>query len=264
MAIIIEKKGKMKFLNFTLVILLFLSTFQHFSLKIDFNSNEDSVNQLFSSLNSPDFNMYMVSQKNQGTDIFIQIEEIFEVETSLSLYLILFGTFTQNRRKYRDEQKEFPVKRMIIKEIIEQNPGIGLREIQRTTGFSMGVTQYHLRCLEAEEIESVKLGNGKHFFLSESHFSEKEKMWLSVSRNQNVRMILQLMGSNERQYIQKDVANCTGISKAMISYYVKQLGMFGIIDTKYHYLLVREEYIVMNSRNYWENRKFLKTNNSYG
>lgn len=52
---------------------------------------------------------------------------------------------------------------MIIKETIEQNPGIGLREIQRATGFSMGVTQYHLRCLEAEEIESFKVGNSKHY-----------------------------------------------------------------------------------------------------
>lgn len=96
----------MKCYNFILAILLFISSFQHFPFIIDFNSHENSVDQLFSSLKSPNFNKWVESRKNQGTDIFIQIEEIFEIETALNFYLILFGIFIQDYQKYRDVQKD--------------------------------------------------------------------------------------------------------------------------------------------------------------
>ncbi|MFW9902719.1 MAG: winged helix-turn-helix transcriptional regulator [Candidatus Thorarchaeota archaeon] len=181
------------------------------------------------------------SLQNEGTDVFILMKERIPQETPFNLPLFLIGKWSSESSSDRNEF--IPVNRTIIKATIRQNPGITLREIQRKTDLAIGVIQYHLGRLEATEIEAFMLGKCKHLFLKQSNFSLKEKMWFAVLRNKSVRAILQYLESNTNDNLQKDIVNSTGISKVMVSYYVKQLEQFGIIRRKHHQLSISEDYL---------------------
>lgn len=227
-----------------MVVLLFLSSFPYFPFDHEFNSSEEREHPFSFPEYPPSLTKWMETLNIQSPDTYINNFEKLEMETLIKVPLVLFGKLTY----------DYHEKKLMIREIINQNPGIGLREIQRTTGFSMGATQYHVRSLEREEIESLKLGPRKHFFLCQSSFSEYEKKWLAITRNQNIRKILQNIGVGNHQYVQKDIVQCTGLSKAMVSYYVKYLRQVGIIDSKYPHLSIMDRYVVMNTQSYWENR----------
>lgn len=247
--------GIVKIFWFFTISVLLISTLQSSPLVSHFPADKDSGNHLITSLNSLELDNLMETSNYQGTSALIQVHELFDVEPLLNWQLLFWGTLTSDDQKCGTKQKDVPTKRLIIKETIERNPGIRLREIYRATSFSMGVTQYHLSCLETEEIESFGFGKGKHFFVHESNFSEKEKIWLSIVRNQKIKMILHSLGSENSHYSQKDIVEITGISKGMVSYYVKQLKQLGIIDSGYNQLIIQHEYVVMNSSDYLINRK---------
>ncbi|MFX0211853.1 MAG: hypothetical protein ACFFDT_38110, partial [Candidatus Hodarchaeota archaeon] len=98
-----------------------------------------------------------------GTSLFLIINGEILGGTSYSL-LILIGTIYLEKPKYHETKRN--KNRSIIKATISENPGINLREIQRSTNLAMGVIQYHIRSLESREpeIESLKFGRSKHFF----------------------------------------------------------------------------------------------------
>jgi hypothetical protein len=246
--------GIVKFFWFLTISVLLISSIQSSTLGNHSDADEDSGNHLMSVINSSEPDIFVDTGNCQGTTVLIQVHELFNVEPLLNWQLLLLGTHTSNDQKCGTKQKDVPTKRMVIKETIERNPGIRLREVYRTTRFSMGVTQYHISCLEAEEIESIELGKCKHFFVQEADFSENEKTWLSIVRNPNVKKILQSLGSDKNHYYQKDIVKMTGISKGMVSYYVKQLKQFGIIDDGYNQLIIQYKYLAMKNSDYWKNR----------
>ncbi|UCG00943.1 MAG: winged helix-turn-helix transcriptional regulator [Candidatus Heimdallarchaeota archaeon] len=188
-------------------------------------------------------NLLIPSQSStvQSSDIVIRVREILKPVKLLNLPIIFLGRWTFENHQNDDEK--IPVNRSIIKETIEESPGITLREIQRETGLAIGVIQYHIGRLETTEIEAFILGRCKHFFLKNHQFSIKEKMWFSVLRNKNVKTILQFLESKTSVCLQKDIVNFTGISKVMVSYYVKQLEQFGIISRRHHQLKIAEDYL---------------------
>ena len=71
--------------------------------------------------------------------------------------------------------------------IAEYDSRSRLREIQRKTGFALGVLQYHLNRFDSRDIESLNLGRCKHFYSTQSHFSATEKIGLAVLRNENIK-----------------------------------------------------------------------------
>lgn len=243
---ILKKTTILKALNFILVVVLFLSIFpiltSHF-----FCGSAETTTVLLSPIRSPGYIETMGNNYPFGTDAFIPIEKISNLETILNFRLILFGKVLLDEQKNKEENNEILTKRSIIKETIEKNPGITLREIQRTTGYALGVIQYHLSRLENHEIEAFRLGRCKHFFSSQSFFSPKEIMWLSVTRNQNIKNILRFLKSKENGCSQRDIVDFTGISKVMVSYYVKQLKQFGVIDRNHYRIQIREDYLFMSN-----------------
>ncbi len=244
---IFSRRTRKKLFGVISVILLFLSIF-HFLSFTPIYSSTDSAQVVVSSV-SPSY--YIESMQNhffQDTDALIQFKKIFRLEIVLNFPLVLLGRASIKNHQTRDAEKEIPVNRSILKHAIDQYPGITLREIQRVTGLAIGVIQYHLKYLEATGIETFKLGRCKHFFSSQNHFSSKEKMWLAVLQNKNVRTILQFIKSNSKVCFQKDIVNFTGINKVMVSYYVKQLEKFGILDRNHRQLQIAEDYIPITDR----------------
>ena len=188
------------------------------------------------------------NQITHGTLSFLVNGEIFGLGgTSYSL-LFLFGTIHIEKLKYQDTRKN-KNKSMIITTISE-NPGISLREIQRSTNLAMGVIQYHIRSLESGEyeIESLRFGRSKHFFLSNARFSVEQKLWFSLNRNQNIKNILDLLLISDGTLSQKDISLFTGRSKSLISYYTKVLRFNGVIKVDNNQLKISEDFYDMNSR----------------
>ena len=167
---------------------------------------------------------------------------VFGIGEATNGLLLLIGTISFDFQKYQDSKKVSSRNRnrLIIKETINERPGINLREIQRTTNLAMGVIQYHIRSLESGEIESLRLGKCKHFFDCCSRFSVKEKVWFSLIQNQNIKNILNLLTYN--QYTQKEISYITGNSKSLISYYIKNLVSNGIVEKENNLLRITEDF----------------------
>ena len=244
---IFSRRTRKKLFGIIAVILLFLSIF-HFLTFAPIYNTTDSVQVLVSSSSS---SCYLESMENhfpQDIDSLIELKKIFRLETVLNFPLVLVGRTSIKNLQNRDVEKETPINRSIIRRTIDHCPGITLREIQRVTGLAIGVIQYHLNHLETTGIETFKLGRCKHFFSSQDHFSFKEKMWLAVLQNKNVRIILQFVKSNNKECFQKDIVNFTGINKVMVSYYVKQLEKKGILYRNHHKLQIAEEFLPITDR----------------
>ncbi|MHA2224175.1 MAG: ArsR family transcriptional regulator [Candidatus Hodarchaeales archaeon] len=179
---------------------------------------------------------------SQMTVNILELMELFGIGESFNGTLLIAGTTSIDLHKNEGQKKASSrnKNRIIIKETIKENPGINLREIQRTTDLAMGVIQYHIRNLESGEIESHNLGRSKHFFISSNSFSAKEKLLFSVNRNLNIKILLNLL--EQKEYTQKELTFLTGNSKSLVSYYVKYLRNSGLIEHEKTYLRISTDF----------------------
>lgn len=191
--------------------------------------------------------------KNQITHVtspFLVNGGIFGLGGTTYSVLLLIGTISLEKLKYLETKKQLSrnKNRVIIKAAITENPGISLREILRSTNLAMGVIQYHIRSLESGEceIESLRFGRSKHFFLSSARFSIEQKLWFSLSRNQNIKNILELLVASDGHYSQKELSLFTGNSKSLISYYIKVLRLNGVIEVEHNQLRISEDFVEIN------------------
>ena len=222
-------------------------------ISLEIIMNNQILNVDFSSPISLDLQSLFKSQISQITSIFLVTSELFGLDGSVHGALLFIGTISIGTQKYQETKKEASRNRnrLVIKETIDENPGISLREILRTTNLAMGVVQYHIRYLESGEvgeIESLKLGRSKHFFVCSSSFSIKEKVWFSLNRNKNIKGILDLLGTSSSQCSQKDLSLITGNSKSLISYYIKILRLKGIIEVENYQLKISGEFTEINHK----------------
>ena len=237
---IITKKTKYKIVGFVLVGFFFLPVFHVLSpsLNVFFENNSD-LSSSISLLESP------VSLE-QAIDIkfikYTQAEELFSLENVSSFQLLLLGKLSQDKLGSRNSFSEKITKKIAIQDVIIQTPGITLREIQRKTGFALGVLQYHLNRFDSRDIESLNLGRCKHFYSSQAQFSDTEKIGLAVLRNQNIKFILNCVNSDDQAYRQKDISELTGLSKFLVSYYIKQLRHLGILNHDANCIRIEGEY----------------------
>ena len=116
-----------------------------------------------------------------------------------------------------------------ILRFIEDNPSCHLRKIKKELDLAMGTVQYHLDRLEkAGRITSQKQGFHKHYFLV-GEFEENEKQLLEVLSNETAREILMFV--IEQNYpSQTEISKHIGISSPSISWQIKRLQDYGIID----------------------------------
>lgn len=86
---------------------------------------------------------------------------------------------------------ERPTTRDSIFDLIEENPGIHFREIQRRSGLAVGQVEYHLYQLErSEKIVTRQDGKVKRYFcISSDTYSERQLLF--YLRSSNSREVLQ-------------------------------------------------------------------------
>ena len=116
-----------------------------------------------------------------------------------------------------------------ILRFIEENPSCHLRKIKKELDLAMGTVQYHLDRLEkAGRITSQKQGFHKHYFLVGA-FEENEKQLLEVLSNETAREILMFV-IEQNCPSQTEISKHIGISSPSISWQIKRLQDYGIID----------------------------------
>ena len=182
---------------------------------------------------------------NIDNDPFIHSIDRFNVKKPINLSPFIVGKNILERIKYNEQDEDIPENRFIIRDIITKDPGITLREIQRTAVLAMGVVQYHLNYLEKNGIITLKLGRCKHFYPRE--FSSEEKIWLAIIRNENIKKILDYMKCNGNLCRQKDIVVSTGISKVMVSYYIRQLEKLNVVERNIRALQITEDFSKINN-----------------
>ena len=237
---IITKKTKYQLLGLVLVGFFLLSVFHLLSPSLNISFNNSSV--LSSSVSLSESPVSLEQVRNDDFIRYIQTGKLFNLEKISNLQLLLLGKISQDKLHSRNIISENFTRKMAIQEVIIQTPGITLREIQRKTGFALGVIQYHLNRFDNRDIESLYLGRCKHFYSTQSHFSATEKIGLAVLRNENIKSILNCVNSENQAYRQKNIAELTGLSKFLVSYYIKQLRQLGIVNHNVNSIRIESDY----------------------
>nr|WP_239451029.1 winged helix-turn-helix transcriptional regulator [Methanosarcina horonobensis] len=115
-----------------------------------------------------------------------------------------------------------------IYEYIKANPGVCFSDIAKSTGLSRRIVQHSIQVLETQyKIEVYKEG-GKIRCFQNSTYSEKEKKVLVTTQNiTNKKIISEILNGecNTNTALAREI----GISKATVSWYMKNLKEIGLI-----------------------------------
>lgn len=184
------------------------------------------------SSNIGDAKRILGNQISQTTSLLDVVDAVFSSIDLIGSVNIVIGTIYLEKNSAKGDKRNNTRNYILIKEVISENPGVHLRSIQRITGLSMGVIQYYLHSLEKiPEVESLKLGRNKHFFVLSYKFTDEEKVFRSLMQNENIKNILLIVSSFEDHgCTQKQISELLGISKALTSYYIKNLQKYGVIE----------------------------------
>ena len=238
--IINSRKSKYKLFGFVLVGITVLSVFHILSMSMSVAFNDSS--DVSTSVSLSETCRSVEQTGNSHVIEYMQTEKLFSLEKISNIQIILLGKISQNKLSSLGIISENTTKKNVIYDIIVQTPGITLRQIQRKTGFALGVIQYHVNRFEKNDIESLYLGRCKHFFSYQAQFSTTEKTGLAIIRNQKVKSILQCINNENQSYRQKDIVDETGLSKFLVSYYIKQLKQLGIVTQNGEHIKIEIDY----------------------
>jgi predicted transcriptional regulator len=126
-------------------------------------------------------------------------------------------------------QPERNVRNRIL-QFIRENPGCHLRKIKDELDLAMGTVQYHLDRLEkAGKITSQKQSLHKYFFLVGA-FEENEKRILEALSDETAREVLMFIIEQKEYPSQSEISKHIGISSPSISWQIKRLEDYRIID----------------------------------
>lgn len=123
--------------------------------------------------------------------------------------------------------------RLNIYTYIKTNPGAYISEIVGNVGLDRESIKYHLKILEAQnKIEVYREGGKTRFFENNFTYNEEEMRVISALQNvTNQRIILEILTCKCNTNI--SLAHELGVSKATISWYIKNLREIGLItETK--------------------------------
>jgi predicted transcriptional regulator len=124
-------------------------------------------------------------------------------------------------------------KRSIIYAYIKDRPGAYLGEIVEKIGLNRGAVRHHISTLEAQnKIESYKDGGKIRYFQNNLTYDEDAKRVISALQNiTNQKIISEIQNGSCNTNI--TLAREIGVSRATISWYIKNLKEMGLIkETK--------------------------------
>ncbi|MHA1882535.1 MAG: winged helix-turn-helix transcriptional regulator [Candidatus Thorarchaeota archaeon] len=160
----------------------------------------------------------LVAPMTMGTSVLFSSGSFISI-TSSAFFALALGTVVIDRRS--EEQQ--PRLRDRVLDGIASNPGIHLRELQRVIGCAMGALQYHMKSLESDRsVISTRIGNSKHFFLSDFSQNEDILTLTALSRNPTISSILvEIIAKG--QVTQAELSRVLSLDKSLISYYISSL-----------------------------------------
>jgi predicted transcriptional regulator len=185
-------------------------------------------------------------KQTSGSELF-NVDGFFSISIFKEISLIALGGFIAGLSKtvYSSKlQREWTKNSDLIKQTIVLNPGISLRGISRSTGLAMGSTQYWIRLLEQNnEINSLKLGKSNHYFECDQKLTEDAKLLYSLIQNHRIKNILNLLIQYPEISTQKEICNHLGYSKSLLSYYIKILRNYSILDPQMKNLSLSNDFM---------------------
>jgi predicted transcriptional regulator len=116
---------------------------------------------------------------------------------------------------------------------IKTKPGAYISEIVEKIGLDRGTVKYHIKTLKAKrKIDSYKDGGKIRYFENHSSYNNEEKKVISALQNlTNQRIVSEIKNGNCNSNV--DLAREFGISRATVSWYIKNLREVGLIlETK--------------------------------
>ena len=124
---------------------------------------------------------------------------------------------------------KLPLRRKIYN-IVRENAGCHFREVERRSGFSVGIVKYHLDYLTRYGIiRQEKTGNNVRYFPIELSSGEKRLLGLLRSKSQrHIIIFLVMKGASTN----KSIANFAGLSQSTISWHLQRLLKEGVVGAK--------------------------------
>jgi predicted transcriptional regulator len=122
--------------------------------------------------------------------------------------------------------------RQRIYNLIEQNPGLHFREVQRRTGLAVGSLQYHLGYLAKKQIIRIEK-NGKftrYYSVAGPQLGESQST-MSLLRQESLRKIMIFLLTKKRANNTR-IAEALGLSPSTISWHLDKLVKAGLIEKK--------------------------------
>ena len=126
---------------------------------------------------------------------------------------------------------------------LSTTPGAHFSKLRDDLKLGTGETQHHLRRLvESGTLESRRDGDYKRFFPAD-RFSEFEQVALGYLRRSTPRgMLVALL--RDPDATGSDLADATGVSRATVSTYARELDAVGLLDREDGYAVARPETVL--------------------
>lgn len=160
----------------------------------------------------------LVAPMTMGTSVLFTSGSFTSI-TSSTIFVLAVGTVVADRRN----EEQLPRLRNRVIDGIALNPGIHLRGLQRVIGCAMGALQYHMKSLESDGfVISTRIGNSKHFFISDFSQNEDIRTLTALSRNPTISSILVEIVT-KGQVTQAELSRVLSLDKSLISYYISSL-----------------------------------------
>ncbi|MDD5148165.1 MAG: metalloregulator ArsR/SmtB family transcription factor, partial [Candidatus ainarchaeum sp.] len=122
--------------------------------------------------------------------------------------------------------------RQRIYNLIEQNPGLHFREIQRRTGLAVGSLQYHLDYLAKKHIVRIeKRGKFTRYYSVQGHQLGESQQTMSLLRQESLRKIMIFLLTKRRANNTR-IAEALGLSPSTISWHLEKLVSAGLLEKK--------------------------------
>jgi predicted transcriptional regulator len=149
--------------------------------------------------------------------------------------------------KIKQSRSRNNAKKEAIYHLIETNPGMYFREIQRKSGLLKGTFEYHMKNLEQEgRVNSIKNKGKVHYFANNSTYSSEEITIHSVMDNESLKHIL-FETCTKSIVTNKEIADRLDLSKSSVSEKLNYLKGIGILNAKkdgwYTFYEISKEYV---------------------
>ncbi len=208
----------------TRVILLLLALTVSGLLSIHLTSIDHSAGSIgmqdvtFSTMTGPATLAVCMARKMTDAGTTSIILELVQITHGQYFFVFMMGTVVTEKR----ENLVIRLRDRVLS-VIENNPGIHLRELQRMVNCAMGALQYHLNRLERDGlVQSLKIGNTRHLFATSFSGDEQMLRLTALARNPTVNAILHECLTHER-VTQVALSKNLLLDKSLVAYYINSL-----------------------------------------